>query len=371
MLDALVIGGGLAGSAAAISLAQQGLQVRLLEKKDYPTRKLCGEFLSVEVGRTLETLGCLEAVRKAGANAVTRYCITAPDGRSHSGPLPGVALGFSRDKLDALLAARARSVGVDVRTRAAARAVEGGLGEGFRVTTGAGETVEARVVVGAYGRRDALDRKLGRRFLAADEPLVAFKGHFHGPGTADVIETHAFPGGYCGLVEVEGGAVNACWIAHRDALRASGGSAEGMLRGALSQNPLLKRRLDALEPAWGEFVAVSQVGLRPREQFVRDVCLVGDAAGMIAPLCGDGMAMALHAGMLAAAHLGRYLAGEATAERLRSGYAAAWRRQFRTRLALGRLLHWGYVQPRVAAAAVAAFRAAPPLADWVVRRTRG
>lgn len=368
--DVAVVGGGLAGASTALQLARAGFGVLLLEKQRYPVHKLCGEFLSVEVAGAFERLGVLDAVLAAGAQPIESVCVTTSGGAAFRAPLPGCALGLSRYRLDALLADAARSSGVEVRDGTAVRSVAGSLDDGFRVETDGGAAA-ARLVVGAYGKRDTLDRKLGRPFVAEHAPRVGFKAHYEGVDLGRVIELHAFRGGYCGLSPVEDGRVNACWICDAGVLKAAGGDPEAMIARVFAANAALAGRFAAMRRVSEAFEAVGQVSFARKGLFDGDVCMVGDAAAMIAPLCGDGMAMALVGAELLAAHAAAFLAGRASPEALRRGYAAAWRGTFGGRLRLGRWLHEALTVPALAGPGVRACRSFPALAAWLIRTTRG
>src|SRR4051794_12506993 len=114
MPDVIVIGGGPAGSAAAIQLAGKGLRVRLYEKKQFPRPKLCGGFLSPESLADLEQLGVMPQVLAAGAQPVSRTVISAPSGAVAVAPLPAPALAISRERLDAILLEQAARSGVEI-----------------------------------------------------------------------------------------------------------------------------------------------------------------------------------------------------------------------------------------------------------------
>lgn len=370
--DVIVIGGGLAGCSAALQLAQAGHDVVLLEKESYPRHKLCGEFLSPEVQSSLRGLDMMKAVHDAGSRTIEHARLTAPSGSTGTFSLPGTALGLSRYRLDALLFRAASAAGVDGRTETRATAVHGSLVDGFTVQT-AGETVEGRLVLGAYGRRGMLDRTLERPFLDERSPSVAFKAHYTGPPEAlpDAIEVHAAPGGYCGIGPVEKGRVNVCWIGHTDALRAAGGTPAGMLNDALRENPVLDDRMHSLTRVSNRFEAVSQVPLMPKNQFVEGVCMIGDAAGMIAPLCGDGMAMALDTADLVTPLVHQVLTNRRSPESFRAVYRHKWKTQFRRRLRIGRWVHAAAVHPLAARIVLQMSRVLPSFARWLIRATRG
>jgi flavin-dependent dehydrogenase len=370
--DAIVIGGGLAGCSAALQLSRRGHEVALLEKATYPRHKLCGEFLSPEAQSALRDLEVLEAVRAAGAQPVDRARLTGPTGTTVEHALPGTALGLSRYQLDPLLFRRACAVGVDGRPGTKATAVEGTLEEGFAVKTG-GQTLSGRLVLGAYGRRSVLDRSLDRPFLNDTTGSVAFKAHYTGPPGAlpEGIEVHAAPGGYCGVGPVEDNRANVCWIGRTDTLQAAGGTPEAMLQALRRRNSALDDRLRPLSRVSERFEAVSQVSLTSKAQFVEDVCMIGDAAGMIAPLCGDGMAMALDSARLVAPLADRFLAETFSPAAFRAGYRQEWRTTFGRRLRLGRWVHAAAFRPWATTALLRTCRLLPPLARWLIHSTRG
>jgi flavin-dependent dehydrogenase len=185
-----------------------------------------------------------------------------------------------------------------------------------------------------------------------------------------VIELHAFAGGYCGVLSEENGAVNVCWISHEDALRNRGGTPDAMIRQLTSEKSELASRLSQLERR-GDFHAASQLSFRPKDLFPRDVCMIGDAAGMIAPLCGDGMAMALTSGEFVAPLISDYLRSKIGLAAFKAVYARTWHSHFRTRMRVGRLVHAGYTRPAVAEAGVRLCAAVPDLAGLIVNATRG
>lgn len=369
--DAIVIGGGLAGCSTALQLARRNFSVVLLEKSTFPRHKLCGEFLSPETQVSFRRLGILGSIREAGATAIGRARLTGPHGTVAEQPLPDTALGLSRYRLDTLLFRRACDEGVDGRQGTRANAVHGSLDDGFTVETDTG-TVHGRLVVGAYGRRSTLDRKLNRPFFKDPSPYVAFKAHYTGPTApvADTIEVHAAPGGYCGVGPVEEDRLALCWIGTADALKGAGGTPEDMLHEHLCQNPLLNDRLRPLTRVSDRFEAVSQVPLMAKEQIVDDICMVGDSAGMIAPLCGDGMAMALRTADLFTPLASDFLAGRQPAPTFRSAYQNQWTRRFQDRLRVGRWVHAAAFHPMAATGLLSACRLCPPLTRWLIQATR-
>ena len=409
VFDAAVVGGGPAGSSAAIGLALRGARVVLLEARAYPHDKLCGEFLSPECAGLLDDLGVTPALRALAPVAIDTVCLTSPNGTAWESRLPGTAWGLTRRALDQSLAQRARAVGVEVRTSVSVTGIDGHLGQGFtlrvagaRLSRGADagdQTVRARTVIAAHGKRGALDRSLGRRFLRQPQPFLALKAHFAGPPLPGRIELHGFPGGYCGMSEVEitssetegisdvegnseidssasapSHAANVCLLVHDTIFRRAGGAGPqrvaAFIRWMRAQNPRLDAWLAGATQLDERWLSIAQVPFGPKRPVVAEVLMAGDAAGLIVPLAGDGIAMALRGGQLAAEHSSRFLSGRCSAASLMDGYARAWSGEFNARLRLGRLLQSVMLRPRLLGLGLSLLNAAPALGRYVVTRTR-
>ncbi|TMC46517.1 MAG: hypothetical protein E6J26_12095 [Chloroflexi bacterium] len=102
-----------------------------------------------------------------------------------------------------------------------------------------------------------------------------------------------------------------------------------------------------------------------------DVLLAGDAAGMIAPLAGDGIAMALHSGRMCAREIEQYLQGECSAGELKARYTRAWQSEFLPRIRLAGALQAIALRPGWLRPALKIFQRIPTLGHWAVRYTRG
>ncbi len=367
--DAIAIGAGLSGCSAAIQLAKRGYRVLLLEQSHYPMHKLCGEFLSVEVTEAFENLGVLEQVRKAGAHPIHRAYLTAASGASFRSNLPSAALGLSRYQLDLMLFQRAQAVNVDCQDNTKVLGVAGNLQSGFTVNTSKGE-FSGRLVFGAFGKRSPLDRVLNREFLQHRSPWVAYKGHFTGVDIGDVIELHSFPNGYCGLSQIETGEINVCWIAHERVMKEP--THQGLdIPESLAKNPILADRFQQMKRVSPSLQGLSQITFARKENFHHDICMLGDAAGMITPLCGDGMAMALRSAEIAVPFASQFLEHQLSAIAFKNQYAIAWQKEFHTRLQLGRVMHNCFVQPAMANVGINLCQIFPSLGNWIIGATRG
>jgi len=370
--DVAIVGGGPAGCSAAITLTASGARVVLLETETYPHHKVCGEFLSPECGAALDALGATPLLNARGPARLETVLLTAPDGTAREVRLPGIALGISRSVLDETLAQRARLSGAEVCEGCKVTRIDGNLRDGFSLElrdASDSSRLRARVAIAAHGRRGALDRALKRPFLRRHHPYIALKNHFHGPPLSNGIELHAFPGGYCGISEIEEGAANVCLLAHESAFRAS--DIPAFLKWMLAQNPRLWEWLSRAEPVRERWMSIGQVPFVRKGPLVDDVLMAGDSAGLIAPLAGDGIAMALHSGRLAALRASEFLDGRLSAERLRRRYSVDWRRKFGARLRLARGLQALMLRPRLLSTALRLMGAVPPLGNYLVAHTRG
>ena len=231
-------------------------------------------------------------------------------------------------------------------------------------------------MLAAHGKRAALDRALNRRFLNQPQPFVALKRHFRGPPLPGRIELHTFPGGYCGLSALEQaagpGAANVCFLAHNSAwqpVAAGPESSERFIAWMRAQSPTLDAWLAQAAPLGDRWLSIAQVPFGPKPPVEGEVLMAGDAAGLIAPLAGDGIAMALRGGQLAAAHITAGLRGQPPRQ-LRAAYARAWQREFGSRLRVGRLAQAFLLRPRWLALGLRLLQAAPALGTYLVTHTR-
>jgi flavin-dependent dehydrogenase len=370
--DVLIVGAGPAGSAAAATLAMAGRRTLVLEKDRFPRAKVCGEFLSGAAREDLRRLGVLDDV-EAGAERIDRGFLHLPRGRSVPFELPATALGISRFRLDDLLARRAGAVGADVRHGARVTSIERIAGSGFQVrfiSDGRASTLEARSVIGAWGRWDALDRGLERRFLAGGSRFFGWNRDLIGGGDrlAGQVHLFLFPGGYCGLSRVEGGVTNLAGVISERVRRRLDTGWDAVVAHARRSSPALDEAMTDLREGPGGFLGIGPVFFTVKPPVENGMLMIGDAAGVIDPFSGEGQAGALQSGILAAEILSRGLQGKTSMDRVARDYALAWRRCFARRFGWGSVFRRFMLQP--AAAGVAASVAGPRLVRFAMERMR-
>ncbi|MBC6490775.1 NAD(P)/FAD-dependent oxidoreductase [Flavihumibacter stibioxidans] len=369
--DVAVAGGGLAGLASSILLARAGHKVVLLEKNHYPFHRVCGEYISEESRPFLVSLGL--AFGELKLPEIRRLVVTAPDGSKLETALDPGGFGISRFLLDATLASLARSAGVVLMegTRVTDIYSEDGLMK-IRLPL---QVITSKVAVGSYGKRSNLDLKWNRDFVRQKpcklNNLLGVKYHIRTDLPADTISLHNFKDGYCGVSRIENDLYCLCYLTNANNLGLSNNSIRLMEERILGRNPVLDQLLRSAERTWPEPVSISQVSFAAKSQVEDHVLMVGDAAGMITPLCGNGMSMALHGSKLLAEQVTAFLSGRIPRQEMENNYQRNWRLQFGSRLRAGRMIQRFFGDPLLTKLLITAGRNSPSLTQWLIRQTRG
>ncbi|HEY4918724.1 MAG TPA: FAD-dependent oxidoreductase, partial [Xanthobacteraceae bacterium] len=308
-VPALVIGGGVAGAAVAAHLAEAGRAVLLVERRNGPHDKVCGEFISGEAALYLDDLG----VDLAALGAVRMRVVRLAAGRRIvTVPLPFPALSLSRRILDEAVLRAAADRGAEVRRGRGVRALTR-RGGGWVAQLDDGETIAADDVFLATGKHDLRGWK---RPPGAQNDLVAFKLHWRlareeAASLGAGVELVLFPGGYAGLEPVEGGAANLCLVVRQRQFSALGQRWGGLLAALRAASPHLDRRLAGALACASRPLAIASIPYGYVATGGRGPWLLGDQAAVIPSFSGDGIAIALHSARLAAdIHLAGGTAGE-------------------------------------------------------------
>ena len=360
-----VVGGGLAGLVASILLARRGHPVTLFEKKRYPFHRVCGEYVSNEVRPFLEREQLFPA--EFSPTRISRFQLTSVNGRSVVMPLDLGAFGISRYAFDEFLFRKALEAGVRVVHEEVTLIHQ--QDDRSVITTG-DSTLEATVVLCAYGKRSRLDQSLNRPFFKARSPYVGVKYHIKTEHPADLIALHNFKNGYCGISNVENGVSNLCYLAHRDLLRAHKTIGQ-MEEEVLHRNPFLKNIFQNAQFLFAKPEVINEISFETKQPVEGRLLMLGDAAGMITPLCGNGMAMAIHGAYLASECADAYLKGAISRAELEDTYAQRWRKQFALRLWAGRQIQNLFGSESLSNVAVDLARHLPPVARVLMKNTHG
>jgi len=372
ILDAAVLGAGIAGSSLAKALADKGWETLLLDRQSFPRHKVCGEFLSPEAQGTLQALGLSETVKALAPSLIERIRLIFENGAEVNITLPNAAWGISRYSLDAALHLAAQQSGARLQTGTTVTAVRPS-DLGYAIETkqnGKISSFEARSVIAAWGANKHAGLPGYREPHAAKPSYMGVKSHFRGIPMEPVVELYFFRGGYLGLCPVEDGLVNASALLARDSFANAGKTILTIMNAAARRNPRLNEKLAFAEPVHGSQAAVAPVHLNHKSLAWDRLPLLGDAATMIPPLCGDGMSMALRSAALCAPLADRYLNGNFSMAGWQQAYTRAIKREFEGPLRWGSFLQWLFHMPSVSHWLPNAARIAPPLAQGIVRATR-
>jgi menaquinone-9 beta-reductase len=374
--DVAIIGGGLAGLALSIQLARSGYSVVLVEKEKYPFHKVCGEYISLESWNFLMSLGL--SLNEMDLPIIDKLMLTAPGGASFMTSLPLGGFGISRYTLDDLLAREAKKAGVQLLEETRAEDVVAGSVYQIKVSSKdnpALKCIGAKVCCAAHGKRSNLDVKWKRSFLQnGDRKLdnyLAVKYHVRTDWQHNVIGLHNFENGYCGISRIEDDRYCLCYMTRAEELRASGNNIRLMEERVLNKNPFLKDVLLNSTRCEQFPITISQISFAPKVQVENGVLMLGDAAGMITPLCGNGMSMALHSSKIAFKLVADFLQGRIPRKQMEEQYTRQWREQFSARLKMGRTLQRFFGKGKATDLFVAVFRTFPFLAKPVVKLTHG
>ena len=364
--EVIVVGGGLAGLTAAIELAQNGKSVLLIEKNEYPTHKVCGEYVSNEVVPYLESLGIdlKDAVR------IENLQISNKRGESISSRLPLGGIGISRFELDYRMYQRAVSIGVSF--------VIGTVnqihfnGNEFHITISEKETFESDILIGAFGKRSNLDKYVKREFTKYYAPWIGVKAHYEYKGFPEnLVAVHSFNGGYGGLSKTESGAVNFCYLANYSSFKKYG-DIPVFNETIVAQNPHLNEFLANGKLLFTKPLAIAQVSFNRKTQVEDHILMCGDAAGLIHPLCGNGMAMAIHSALLASRLVLKFFADpHFDRSKLERSYTRQWQKTFSRRLWWGRQLQNFMLNDRISELMLRGLARSKWLTNTLISKTHG
>lgn len=350
--DVVIIGGGLAGLVSSILLKRYGFNVTLFEKKQYPFHRVCGEYISNETVPFLRKHGLYP--EKFQPEIINTLQLTSVNGKSAELDLDMGGFGISRYCYDEFLYRTAVDAGVNV------------IHESVEEI----DNNQARVIISAHGKRSKLDFTLNRNFVHKKSPYVGVKYHIridHKPG---LIALHNFKDGYCGISNVENGVSNLCYLTHRKNMKEHG-NIRKMEEEVLFRNPFLKSIFERAEFVFEKPEVINEISFETKRPVEDHVLMVGDAAGMITPLCGNGMAMAIHSAKIVCHWTNRFLSNEITRDEMESGYERDWTKQFAQRLWVGRQVQRLFGSEGASNFAVNLVRNVKPVARFLVKQTHG
>ncbi|ALM50518.1 FAD-dependent oxidoreductase [Flavobacterium psychrophilum] len=364
--DVIIIGGGLAGLASAIHLSKKGLTVTVMEKSAYPRHKVCGEYISNEILPYLKWLGA--DIPKLQPANITNFILTAGEGRMAKAQLPLGGFGLSRYVLEEYLCQIAVTNGCTLLQETVNTISFNN--ELFTVTS-SNQVLSAKIVLGAYGKRSNIDQVLSRDFIRKTSPWLAVKAHYSGNFPDDVVALHNFKGGYCGVSKVENNILNICYLADYSTFKKYK-NIDDYQRNVLYKNKYLKAVFESSTILFDKPLTISQISFDSKLPVENHMLMIGDTAGLIHPLCGNGMAMALHSAKIASGLVLEYYSGSiASRQLLETKYSQQWKKHFAGRLFMGRTLARILRSTTTTTLLVAITATLPGLLPLIIKQTHG
>lgn len=333
-LDVVIIGGGLAGLTAAIHLSKFGLKVSLLEKNEFPKHKVCGEYVSNEV---LPYFNWLDLdISGLKPSNISKIEFSTAKGKMISGNLPLGGFGISRYVLDHYLFEKALENGCKI-IQDTVTDIQFAEDE-FCISTANNLEFKSKTVIGAFGKRSNIDQKMNRGFIQKKSPWLAVKAHYSGDFPNNLVGLHNFKGGYCGVSKVENNIINICYLVEYEAFKQHKNIEEFQSK-VVYQNPHLKAVFDNSELLFEKPLTISQISFEKKNAVENHILMIGDTAGLIHPLCGNGMAMAIHSAKMVSELVIDFLDSKISSRKeLEEKYSQEWNGNFKSRLTVGRFL---------------------------------
>ena len=365
--DVVIIGGGLAGLTTAIHLSKSGLKVTLVEKNEYPKHKVCGEYISNEVLPYLDWLGL--NISNLKPSIISKMEFSTAKGKIISGDLPLGGFGISRYELDYYLYQKAVENGCQIIQDIVTDIQF--IDDEFHISTSNNLEIKSRIAIGAFGKRSNIDLKLNRGFIQKNSPWLAVKAHYSGNFPKDLVGLHNFKGGYCGVSKVEKNKINICYLADYETFKQYKNIEEFQSK-VVCKNPHLKAIFENSKLLFEKPITISQISFEKKEAVENHILMIGDTAGLIHPLCGNGMAMAIHSAKIVSELIIDFLDNKISSRKeLEEKYAREWNTNFKSRLATGRFLSKILQQEKLASFLMQLLAIFPFLLPIIIKKTHG
>ena len=366
-----IIGGGLAGLSLSILLSKAGHKTILFEKEKYPFHKVCGEYISLESWNFMESLGL--NLSQLNVPIIKKLIVSSPDGNFIKADLDLDGFGISRYFLDNRLKELAIENGVTVCEETKVNKVFFDK-ELFTIKYKDAE-IFSSIAVGSFGKRSNLDIKWQRSFIKQQNNklnnYIGVKYHIKTDFPADTIALHNFKNGYCGISKVEEDKYCLCYLTTAQNLKDNQNSIKEMEEKILFKNPFLKKIFAESKFLFKEPVTISQISFDKKSQIENHVLLLGDAAGMITPLCGNGMSIAFHTAKIAFENINSFLKGNISREQMEKRYSDEWQKQFARRLRNGRVIQHFFEKVKMTKLFIKTIKPFPFIIHKMIKGTHG
>jgi flavin-dependent dehydrogenase len=365
--DVIIIGGGLAGLCNAIHLSKFGKEVLLIERNGYPKHKVCGEYISNEVLPYLQFLDFNPF--HFGAVRINSFQLSTTKSNLISAQLPLGGFGISRYTLDFELSKKAIKNGVTILKDIVVNVDYSE--DSFLIETKEHENFTSKIAIGAFGKRSLLDVKMNRDFIQKKAPYLGVKIHVKGDFPEDLVALHNFKGGYCGVSKVENNAINLCYITNYSSFKKYK-NIDDFQEKVILKNQFLKEIFKNSEAIFEKPLTISQISFETKKPVENHIIMCGDSAGMIHPLCGNGMSMAIQAAQLSSLLILNYFNGEfESRNELEKQYIRQWNKKFSFRLKAGHFIAMLFRKDKIASVLLQILKKIPFLLPIIIKQTHG
>ena len=366
MYDVAIIGGGIAGLSLAIDMKKRGYRVNVIEKGNYPRHKVCGEYISMESHRYLQEI--CPVLSTIDLPMITQFKLTTGSNKEFNTTLDLGGFGISRYLLEELLFKEAEIQGVEFMLNTKAQDISFDSNEEYYTVKTNRSTLNASFVCNSTGRNSNL-KTSEKKNISTN--YVGVKYHIKMPRDHNLIEIHNFPGGYCGVSSIEEDKACLCYIVNAKYLNKVKNSIPELERKILHKNSNLKKIFTTAEFVFKEPVTVSGINFLIKAPVTDDSFVLGDAAGSMAPILGNGMSMAIRSASVLANNMDQYFSKKITKQQLVKNYTRFWNKEFSTRIKLSRhlqhLSEYSFLTNRT----IELFNLFPSLAKHIIKQTHG
>ena len=365
--DIVIVGGGLAGLCNAIHLSKFDKKVLLIEKNNYPKHKVCGEYISNEVLPYLEFLNVNPF--DFGAVKIDDFQLSTTKNKVITAKLPLGGFGISRYTLDFELYKKAKENGVEILQDQVINI--NFKKDVFTVETKENNSFTSKICIGAFGKRSLLDIKFERDFIKKKSPYLGVKIHVKGNFPKNKVALHNFKGGYCGVSKVENDVINLCYITNFSSFKKHKNITD-FQENVVFKNTFLKEMFQNASPIWKQPLSISQISFEPKKPVENHIIMSGDAAGMIHPLCGNGMSMAIQSAQIASKLILNYLNDKLESRKqFENLYIRQWNKQFNWRLKAGHFIAMLFRKDKIASFLLSILKRMPFLLPLIIKQTHG
>lgn len=361
--DCIIVGGGLASLALAILLARQNRKVLVIEKKSYPMHRVCGEYISNESVAFLEKLGLKDLLKKA--TKINQLLISELKGSNINTSLKMGGIGISRYTLDNALAQKAIEEGVEI--------LENTLFENHQYVNeiftvkASGQYYTAYILIAATGKYPAGDfyKKTHKK-----NDTIAVKYHLQFNQPKHLIALHLFKGGYAGISYTDINAYCLCYLVKAIYLKECG-DIKTLEKNYLMQNPYLQQIFTKGVKLNNTPHVISHIHFELKKPVHKNVLYIGDSAGTIAPLTGNGMSNAFRSAHILFPILEKYFNNDITRTQLEYQYHKIWHKTFKKRIQFSIIIQTFLTIPILTSILFFLAKKSKKIANLIIEKTHG